>query len=99
MKGPVLVCYDVFDDRRRARLRDAVGEVADRFQQSGWVIPDVSGLNADRVATTLGELLSPTDRLRVYAPCPSCARAARSLPPSPTADLVPRPVWLDERPG
>jgi CRISPR-associated endonuclease Cas2 len=94
VKGPVLVCYDVFDDRRRARLRDALSEVADRFQQSGWLVPDVAGLDADRVAASLGGLLAPADRLRVYAPCTACARAARSVPPTPSADLPPRPVWV-----
>ncbi|MDB4873135.1 MAG: hypothetical protein JWL97_4139 [Gemmatimonadales bacterium] len=94
MKGPVLVCYDVFDDRRRARLREALGKVADRFQQSGWLIPDVAGLDADGVAAALGGLIAPVDRLRVYAPCPACARAARSVPPAPAVELPPRAAWV-----
>ncbi|MFC4908489.1 hypothetical protein [Actinomadura gamaensis] len=40
MNGSVLICYDVFNDGRRDRLRAALDEVADRFQQSEWTIPD-----------------------------------------------------------
>ncbi|MEO5877835.1 MAG: CRISPR-associated endonuclease Cas2 [Streptosporangiaceae bacterium] len=80
MRGPVIVCYDVFDDRRQARVRSALSEVADRFQQSGWLIPGVAGFDADRTAAALGGLLAPADRLRIYEPCPECARAARTLP-------------------
>jgi CRISPR/Cas system-associated endoribonuclease Cas2 len=96
MKGPVLICYDIFDDGRRARVRDALGEVADRFQQSGWLVPDVAGLDADRVSRTLAALLAPPDRVRVYAPCPDCVRAARSAPTKSRPGLLPAPAWIAE---
>ncbi|NKZ07292.1 hypothetical protein [Actinomadura latina] len=91
MNGPVLVCYDVFDDGRRDRLRAALDEVADRFQQSGWLIPDAAGLDAHRAAAALDGLLAPADRLRIYAPCPACAREVRTVPVGPP--LV-RPAWV-----
>ncbi|MER7546244.1 CRISPR-associated endonuclease Cas2 [Spirillospora sp. NPDC127506] len=91
MNGPVLVCYDVFDDGRRNRLRAALEEVANRFQKSGWLIPDAAGLDAHRVAAALESLLAPIDRLRIYAPCPACARQVRTVPAGPP--LV-RPAWV-----
>lgn len=93
MKGPVLVCYDVFDDSRRNRLRAALDEVADRFQQSGWLIPDAAGLDAHRAAAALEGLLAPIDRLRIYAPCPECARQLRTAP-APAEQLLARPAWI-----
>ena len=94
MNGPVLLCYDIFDDLRRSRVRDALGEVADRFRQSGWLIPDVAALSAERISRTLTPLLAPPDRLRVYAPCPDCLRAARSLPTRTQNGLLPTLAWI-----
>ncbi|WP_396454886.1 hypothetical protein [Actinomadura sp.] len=91
MNGPVLVCYDVFDDGRRNRLRAALEEVANRFQQSGWLIPDAAGLDAHRAAATLEGLLAPIDRLRIYAPRPACARQVRTVPAGPP---LARPAWV-----
>lgn len=77
---PVVVVYDVADDRRRAHVRDALAPVADRFQQSGWLVPAHAGLSAPRVVAGLEALLRRGDRLRAYEPCVGCRRTALWLP-------------------
>jgi hypothetical protein len=94
VSGPILVCYDVFDDERRARLRAALTDIADRFQQSGWLVPPGPGPNPDRLATTLGDLLLPADRLLLHSPCRTCARTARSWPPNTAHTLLPHQAWV-----
>ncbi|MFV2105211.1 hypothetical protein [Micromonospora sp. LOL_015] len=37
MNRPVLVVYDIVNDRRRAEVRARLGPIADRFQYSGWL--------------------------------------------------------------
>ncbi|MGH3623678.1 MAG: hypothetical protein ACRDQ5_18105 [Sciscionella sp.] len=80
MVRPVVVVYDVADDARRARVRELLGPVADRFQRSGWLVPSVVGMSAAQVHGMLSSVVEPGDRLRVQAPCPGCRRRARWLP-------------------
>lgn len=97
MKAPIVVCYDVYDDVRRARLREALGGIADRFQQSGWLVPSRSpgsGLNVEQLATVLSGPLRPVDRLRLYAPCAACTRRTRTLPTTSREMLLPRTAWI-----
>ncbi|WP_143220455.1 CRISPR-associated endonuclease Cas2 [Actinomadura sp. CNU-125] len=97
MKAPIVVCYDVYDDVRRARLREALSGIADRFQQSGWLVPSHPpgpGLGAEQLATLLSGPLHPIDRLRLYAPCPACRQRARTLPTTSREILLPRAAWI-----
>lgn len=66
--------------RDRARIRAALDPIADRFQQSGWLVPSSMGLSARAVGYRLSAFGQRGDRIRAYAPCPGCARLARWLP-------------------
>lgn len=94
MNRPVLVVYDITDDRRRAQIRAQLDQVADRIQYSGWLVPPEAGLTAARLVGTLAAVAAPTDRVRGQAPCPGCARRARWLPASQPYSLLRRPSWV-----
>ncbi|WP_131787810.1 hypothetical protein [Protofrankia symbiont of Coriaria ruscifolia] len=99
MKGPVIVVYDIADERRRELVRAALRPFADRFQQSGWYVPSVAGFTAARVTAGLSGLTLPGDRVAAYQPCQRCAPDMRWLPddgawqPSDT----PAGIFIDHR--
>lgn len=89
MSRPVLVVYDVHDDRRRAAVWRTLDQIANCIQQSGWVIPAEASLTALDVMRQLSYLTADGDIARAYAPCPGCRRRARWLPawaPAPLPD-------------
>jgi CRISPR-associated endonuclease Cas2 len=83
MRHPLLVVYDIADDRRRSHLRGRLRPLGDWVQQSAWVVPPTPGLNARRVLLLVRPALSPGDRVRIYEPCPACLARARWAPPEP----------------
>lgn len=89
---PVVVVYDVSDDRCRARVRSWLDGRADRFQRSGWVILPGQA-TAQEVITQLGALVRPGDRIRAHAPCAACARRAHWLPSRQPHALHLVPGW------
>jgi hypothetical protein len=62
---------------RRASVCAALAPLADRFQQSGWLVPAAVGLSIGRNDAGIGALLGPEDRLWMVAPCARSSRAAR----------------------
>jgi CRISPR/Cas system-associated endoribonuclease Cas2 len=90
----VVVVYDIGNDQRRAHIRAALEPVADRFQQSGWLVPAFMGLTAHDIGHQLGTLAQGGDRIRAYAPCPACVRLARWLPVRQPHSLVTVHGWV-----
>lgn len=76
----MVVVYDIGNDARRARVRSILDPIADRFQQSGWLIPATAGVSARAIMAQLDLVATPGDRIRAHAPCLACARLARWLP-------------------
>ncbi|MDG4765275.1 MULTISPECIES: CRISPR-associated endonuclease Cas2 [Micromonosporaceae] len=93
MNRPVLVVYDIVNDRRRAEVRARLGPIADRFQYSGWLVPPEVNLTAARVVADLAAVAGPADRIHGHAPCPDCARRARWLPARQPHRLTRQPGW------
>ncbi|MEA2686196.1 MAG: associated protein Cas2 [Actinomycetota bacterium] len=83
MRRHLVVVYDVVDDARRAVLRNGLRPIADRIQQSGWVVPSVVGFDLRRLSGALAPILDSCDRLRIYEPCPRCWSEARWFPNEP----------------
>lgn len=83
-----MVLYDIVDDDRRERVRRVLGGKADRFQQSGWLVPGYAGLTADEVFAAVTGQAGRGDRIRVYSPCAACARAVRWLPAGQPFTLI-----------
>jgi CRISPR/Cas system-associated endoribonuclease Cas2 len=102
---PVLIVYDITDDRRRAQIRALLEGVADRIQQSGWLAPAAAGVSAARIVAAFSAVTHPTDRVRAHEPYPAGARRARWLPPSSRTPWPAAPAgsarsgWLISPPG
>ncbi len=96
MMRPVLVVYDIFDDQRRDRVRVLLAPLADRIQQSGWLIPAHCQVDPNHLADGLATTLTHTDRLRAYAPCADCVTHARWLPAHQPHRLHARQTWIVE---
>ncbi|MCO1575120.1 CRISPR-associated endonuclease Cas2 [Crossiella sp. SN42] len=94
MRAPVVVVYDILDDRRRARVRAVLDPIAVRFQQSGWLLPAGTGETVRSLTRRLTEVTAPADRVRLHAPCPGCVAAARWLPTGSVWTLRPFPGWV-----
>lgn len=80
MTRPLLVVYDITDDRRRQRLRARLAPMAVWIQRSAWVVPPAPGLSARWLLAMLRPLTRSGDRLRIYEVCPACLARARCLP-------------------
>jgi CRISPR-associated endonuclease Cas2 len=94
MMRPILIVYDIFDDHRRERIRALLTPLADRIQQSSWLIPAHCHVNPHHLANGLEPALAPPDRLRIYAPCAHCVTAARWLPTGQPHTLHARSTWI-----
>lgn len=80
----VVVLYDIADDDRRAAIRAALRPIADRSQQSTWVVEPRPGLTPDRLAAGLASFVRPAmDCLWVHQPCTACLRALAWAPARP----------------
>jgi CRISPR-associated endonuclease Cas2 len=90
----VLVVYDVFDDERRDALRRKLTPLADRVQQSGWLIPAGNRVNVKQLGAALTAGLNPTDRARLYSPCANCASDTIWLPDNQPHRLDPGDLWM-----
>jgi CRISPR-associated endonuclease Cas2 len=96
MRHPVLIIYDIFNDHRRDHLRVLLAPLADKLQQSAWLIPAHCQVDPARLADGLSAAISPADRLRIYAPCADCVIQARWLPANQPHRLHARTTWIAE---
>ena len=77
--SPLLVAYDVFDDARRDRVRNALAPMAFWYQRSLWVLPGPRP-TLDALAEGLGWLVERSDKLLLTVPCGPCQRGALWAP-------------------
>jgi CRISPR/Cas system-associated endoribonuclease Cas2 len=93
VKRPLLVVYDVFNDHRRDHLRTLLTPLADRIQQSAWIIPAHCAVDPDHLAAALTPATGPADRVGIHAPCPQCVIDSRWLPAGQPHRLLAPRVW------
>ena len=92
----MLIVYDIFDDHRRDHLRALLTPLADRIQQSSWIVPAHVGVEPHRFVEALSVATASVDRLRAYAPCPTCVINSRWLPDNQPHRLKLPRVWTVE---
>jgi len=71
-----VICYDVADDRRRARLVEVLKDYGERIQESVFVVfeEQVEGL-----MERAGRIVEGEDRLHGFGICEGCWRGMRVL--------------------
>lgn len=91
-----LLCYDVADDRRRARLAAFLERSGERVQESVFeVLAATADLERLLEAATDEERFDPTrDSLRVYRLCLACRAVARCVGVGPEVLRAGRAVIL-----
>jgi CRISPR/Cas system-associated endoribonuclease Cas2 len=99
VSDPILVVYDITRDGRRDRIRHVLADAAVRIQQSAWLVPGLTrstgpATTAQRLMAALIAQAGSGDRINAYAPCPTCARQARWLPPGQPFTLTRTSSWV-----
>lgn len=72
-----ILCYDIADDRRRARLVQVLKNYAERIQESVFSA-EIDPNQAKELLDHAAPLLSPEDRLHLFPLCAACEKQVQT---------------------